>query len=402
MGMSEGHAGAMDPNGDAEDGALARRGTRVTAPRASVAALTDVETWKARKAYPSTLFAGGPVFGVARERPTGGWELLPHFTGLAPQDARDTLGAHFRALVGDAASRAGSGGGSGTGPRTGSDEGSDRAGHTAERSADYTAAAERLDWEALDEMTVAGERYRVVRAERFIRMGPDGPEPPRATDPERTDPAEGPLDPAAGLVIDPDGDSGLSAGILRVELLTALRKNGSVPRDVREDSRAATRSHPGGVLLPATFMAAEREGGRWRPQSTGTAPTPRDARDGLAVQLRVMVPWQKDLTDEEHELYKRAADHLDTEQCDELDVAGRHFRVIRVERLIRIGADGPEGPRPSDADPVPPAMVQERQPHEQGGSADEDDGEGDERTRKFLALFEEERQRREHLHREQL
>jgi len=394
MGMWEGHAGGMDPNGDAEDGASAHRGTRVTESRSSVAALTDVETWKARKAYPSTLFAGGPVFGVARERPSGGWALLPHFTGLAPQDARDTLGAHFRALVGLAASGPGSDAASGSGP----DADRDRPALTAERVAEFTAAAERLDWEALDEMTVAGERYRVVRAERFIRMGPDGPEPPRATDPERTDPAEGPLDPAAGLVIDPDGDSGLSAGILRVELLTALRKNGSVPRDVREDSRAATRSHPGGVLLPATFMAAEREGGRWRPQSTGTAPTPRDARDGLAVQLRVMVPWQKDLTDEEHELYKRAADRLDTEQCDELDVAGRHFRVIRVERLIRIGSDGPEGPRPSDADPVPPAMVQERQPHEHGASADEDEGESDERTRKFLALFEEERQRREHLH----
>jgi hypothetical protein len=388
----------MDPNGDAEDGASALGGTRVTEARSPVAALTDVETWKARKAYPSTLFAGGPVFGVARERPTGGWELLPHFTGLAPQDARDTLRAHFRGLVGGAASDTGSDAASGAGSDTATGSDSDRAALTAARAAEYTAAVERLDWEALDELTVAGERYRVVRAERFIRMGPDGPEPPRATDPERTDPADGPLDPAAGLVIDPDADSGRSADILRVELLTALRKNGSVPRDVREDSRAATRSHPGGVLLPATFMAAEREGGRWRPQSTGTAPTPRDARDGLAVQLRVMVPWQKDLTDEEHELYKRAADRLDTEQCDELDVAGRHFRVIRGERLSRIGPDGPEGPRPSDADPEPPAMVQERQAHEHGGSGEEDGDESDERTIKFLALFEEERQRREHLH----
>lgn len=366
----------MDPNGGAVDETSADGGTRVTAPPSPVAALADVETWKARKSYPSTLFAGGPVFGVARSRPQGGWELQPHFTGLAPQDARDALGAHFRALA--------------------------AAGGPA--AAEYTAAAERLDWEPLDELEAAGTRYRIVRAERFIRMGPDGPEPPRVTDPDRTDPAQAPLDPAAGLVIDPDSDDSLSAGVLRVELLTTLLKSGSVPRDVREDSRAAARSHPGGVLLPATFMAAEREGGRWRPQSTGTAPTPRDARDGLAVQLRVMVPWQKDLTDEEHELYKRAADRLDTEQCDELDVAGRHFRVIRVERLLRVGPGGPEGPRPSDADPVPPAMVQDRQLREQGGpvdTPDEDDGESDERARRFLALFEQESRRREHLRSEQ-
>jgi Family of unknown function (DUF5954) len=380
--MREGHAGGMDPNGGAEDETSADRGTQATAPRSPVAALADVETWKARKAYPSTLFAGGPVFGVARERAEGGWELQPHFTGLAPQDARDALGAHFRVLAGAG------------GPAAG----------------EYAAAAERLDWEALDELAAADRRYRIVRAERFIRMGPDGPEPPRVTDPDRTDPAQAPLDPAAGLVIDPGDDDGLAPGVLRVELLTALLKNGSVPRDVREDSRAAARTHPGGVLLPATFMAAEREGGRWRPQSTGTAPTPRDARDGLAVQLRVMVPWQKDLTDEEHELYKRAADHLDTEQCNELDVAGRHFRVIRVERLIRVGPWGPEGPRPSDADPVPPSRVQERQLREQEAlpevledEADREgdaDVEGDERTRKFLALFEAERRRREHLRRE--
>ncbi|MEW1865001.1 MULTISPECIES: DUF5954 family protein [unclassified Streptomyces] len=368
----------MKVNGDAQEEVTGREWPRPTAPPSPVAAglsaPADVETWKARKAYPSTLFAGGPVFGVARELPEGGWTLRPGFAGLAPQDARDALGAHFRARAERCAA---------DGDETG--------------RAQYTEAAERLDWERLDELTVAGARYRVVRAERFIRMGPDGPEPPRGTDPDRTDPAQPPLDPAADLTIASGGEAGLSPGVLRVELLTALRKNGTVPRDVREDSRAAARTHPGGVLLPATFMAAEREGGRWRPQSTGTAATPRDARDGLAVQLRVMVPWQHELTDEEHEFYKRAADHLDTDQVDELDVAGRHFRIIRVERLIRIGPDGPEGPRPSDVDPVPPAMVQERQLREQGPVQDEEDGDAEASTRKFMALLDEERRRREHL-----
>ncbi|WP_237404545.1 DUF5954 family protein [Actinacidiphila reveromycinica] len=368
----------MKANGDAQEevtGPQWARPTETPSPvAAGMAAPADVETWKARKAYPSTLFAGGPVFGVARERAEGGWKLRPGFAGLAPQDARDALGAHFRTRADRCAADG------------------DEAGR-----AQYAEAADRLDWERLDELTVAGARYRVVRAERFIRMGPDGPEPPRATDPDRTHPAQPPLDPAADLAIASGGEATLPPGVLRVELLTALRKNGSVPRDVREDSRAAARSHPGGVLLPATFMAAEREGGRWRPQSTGTAATPRDARDGLAMQLRVMVPWQRELTDEEHESYKRAADLLDTEQLDELDVAGRHFRIIRVERLIRTGADGPEGPRRSDADPVPPALVHDRQLREQAAAQEEEDGEGEENTLKFMALLDEERRRREHL-----
>lgn len=366
----------MDEHGD---DVPAYQTIRMTTPEAPVAALADVEAWKARKTYPSMLFAGGPVFGVARERDEGGWELHPYFSALAPQDARDGLGAHLRVLSQQA----------------------ERAGD-AEAAAELLAAGDRLDWEALDEMTVRGSRYRVVRAERFIRMGPDGPEPPRDTDPDPSGPgdAHDSPDPAAGLVIDPVNATGVSEGILKVELLAALRKGGTVPRDVRDDSRAAARTHPGGVLLPATFMTAEREGGRWRPDSSGTSTTPQSARDGLAMQLRVMLPWQKDLGPGEREVYSRAADLLDAERCDELDVAGRHFRIVRVERLVRIGPDGPEGPRPSDPDPTPPVMVQDREMREQGlikDDEDEESAEPDERTRKFMDLFDEERRRRDGL-----
>jgi hypothetical protein len=362
-------------NPSADDESSHRTGRLTAAEEDPLTALADIEAWKARKRYPSTLFAGGPVFGAARERGDGGWELLPYFAALTPQDARDALAAHLRLRA-----------------RTAADAGEDKA------AAPALAAAERLDREPLDELAVGDERFRVVRAERFIRMGPDGPEPPRRSDPDtvagRTgsgDP-QASEDPAAGLVIHPaesaaDGE----AGVLRVELLSALRKKGTVPRDVHEDSRLAARSHPGGVLLPATFMAAEREGGRWRPHSTGTAATPTDARDGLALHLRVMVPWQQDLTVAEREVYKQAADRLDEQQCDELDVAGRHFRIVRVERLVRVGPEGPEGPRPSDPDPVLPPLAQD------GSASDEDlpaAPEPDERAAKFLALFEEERHRR--------
>lgn len=359
------------------DDATAYQTIRVTAPESPVAALADVEAWKARKTHPSMLFAGGPVFGVARERPAGGWALQPYFSGLAPQDARDSLGAYFRRVAKEAGP-----------PR---------------KAAEYQAAGELLDWEPLNDLTVCGRRYRVVRAERFIRMGPDGPEPPRVTDPDPSEPGEAHEghDPAAGLVIDPYDATGVSDGILKAELLAALRKHGTVPGDVRDDARTAAAAYPAGVLLPATFMTAERDGGQWRPVSSGTATTPQAARDGLAMQLRVMVPWQRDLTAEQRSVHNAAADRLDAERCDELDVAGRHFRIVRVERLVRVGPDGPEGPRPSDPDPVPPVMVQDRELRAQGIIREEDDGseEPDESTQRFLRLFDEERQRRASLRR---
>ncbi|MFC4031974.1 DUF5954 family protein [Streptomyces polygonati] len=380
----------MNPNGDDS----AHRTAPGSDPESPVAALADLEAWKARKTYPSTLLAGGPVFGIARERAEGGWEVQPYFSGLAPQDARDSLAGYLRGLAEQP-----------EGSPDENPEGAPAAGppapapadRPAAPRADYLAAADRLDRAEADEVTAGGERFRVIRAERFIRMGPDGPEPPRATDPDPAhgagrggDPVAAP-DPAAGLVIDPVSPGG-SEGVLDAELLAALRRNDTVPNDVYDDSRVAARTHPGTLLLPASFMTAEREGGRWRPHSTGTAATPHDARDGLAVHLRVLVPWQRDLTPGEHEVYKRAADLLDAEQPDELDVAGRHFRIVRVERLVRVGPDGPEGPRPSDLDPLPTDSRipdQPLPPHD-----DEPAAEPDARTRRFLELFEEEARRR--------
>ncbi|MYS18731.1 hypothetical protein GA0115240_100610, partial [Streptomyces sp. DvalAA-14] len=76
----------MNPHGDDS----AHRTAPGADPESPVAALADLEAWKARKTYPSPLLAGGPVFGIARERASGGWELQPYFSGLAPQDARDS------------------------------------------------------------------------------------------------------------------------------------------------------------------------------------------------------------------------------------------------------------------------------------------------------------------------
>ncbi|MEU8567782.1 DUF5954 family protein [Streptomyces pathocidini] len=330
----------------------AYRTVRVTQQDSPVARLADVDAWRARDAYPEIWFAGGPVFGVGREREEGGWQLHPYFSGTAPQDARDSMGSHFRKRAQEA-------------ERSG-----DRAAH-----GEWMRAAERMDWEAVDDMAVRGTRFRVIRADPFIRMGADGPEPPRPTDPDPSgsDPGREARDPTAGFVVDPVNGTGMSEGILKVELLRGGRKAGTVPADVHADSLRAVHTHPGGVLLPAAFMTAERVAGRWRPDSTVSAVTPQEARDGLAAQFRVWIPFHNELDEEERAAYEHAADLLEDDRADELAVLGRHFRIVRVERLVRIGPDGPESPRPSDPDPQPPVMVQNEQLRAQGLLVDEDD-----------------------------
>ncbi|MFE7567595.1 DUF5954 family protein [Streptomyces sp. NPDC057539] len=358
----------------------AYRTIRVSGPAGPVEAVADVEAWRARESYPDILSAGGPLFGVVREREAGGWELVSSFSGLAPQDGRDSMGSQFRRRAEEC------------------EKDGDRAGYE-----ECMRAAERMEWETLDELTVLGVRHRVARAECYVRSGPDGPEPPRPGDPDPMASGESHKapDPTAGFVFDPVIATGMSQGILKVELLSLVRKSGTVPDEIRDDSRIAARTHPGGVLLPATFMTAEKESGRWRPDSTGTCTTPQGARDTLAVALRVMIPWQLGLEAERRAPYLAAADRLDAERGNEVEVEGRRFRVVRIERLVRIGPDGPEGPRPSDPDPQPPVMVQHQRAVAEGLISEDDDEDApielDERTQRLAALFSEEEARRKEL-----
>src|ERR1700730_16924365 len=133
---------------------------RVGAVEAPVAALADLEAWQAREEFPDIRFSG-PVFGVARERSHGGWELYPYFGALAPQAARDSMGSHFRKLA-----------------------------HEAEQSGDQAGRAECL---------------RVSRAARVARSAAPGPGPPRPSgrDPGGPGRAGEVPDRAAGFVIDP-------------------------------------------------------------------------------------------------------------------------------------------------------------------------------------------------------
>jgi hypothetical protein len=313
---------------------------RMTAPETEEAERANDEAWRARHAHPDILFIG-PVFSFARERDIGGWEFPWRYTEATPQPMRDTMDHYFRVMA------------------AGAEQSGDRTSH-----AECMHAAERLGREVIDELTVLGDRYRVVRVERFIRSGPGGPEGPRSTDPDPGDP-EGreAADPTVGFVIDPIISTGVSAAVLTLELRESVYPKGHVPPEVWGDSRRATQTHPGGVLLPPAFTVAECIDGQWKSSHLGygTSPTPQAARERLALHFRVTIPWKRDLSDEDRVPYSEAADRLDADRVNRIRVSGRTFRVARVERMVRIGPDGPEGPRPSDYDPEPPVMVQEQQ-----------------------------------------
>ncbi|MFJ9427367.1 DUF5954 family protein [Streptomyces sp. NPDC101249] len=339
-----------------EDGVPGYLTFRVTPQEGPVAAFAEQEAWQARELYPDLNGLALAEFFYAKELDSGGWALSKHLSD-APQGARDSLGHHFRMRAARAR-----------------DEGDERA------HAEWTAAALRMDREVVDEVRVRGERFRIVRASRFLRTGPDGPEPPRPSDPDPAEAGEAHMLPSRieGHVIDPRLGTGLADGLLRLDLLRFLGAVPGAPAGLREDALDAAERCPGGVLLPAVFMISERVDGRWQAFHPGASDdTPQGARDGLTTWLRVMAPFTLVMTDEDRAAYARAADLLDEQRCDDLVVDGRWFRVTRVERLVRLGPDGPEGPRPHDFDPDPPVAVQNERSADGGRWRAGDDGDGD-------------------------
>ncbi|MBY8886528.1 DUF5954 family protein [Streptomyces sp. PTM05] len=360
--------------GGFEDSVPAYLTIRVTPLNGPIAAFAEQEAWQARERYPRVMGVGAPEFFWAREHDAGGWELS-EFGADAPQQARDSLGSHFRM-------------------RSQAAEQEDDAGAARQ----WMAAALRMDREVVDELEVRGERFRIVRASHFVRMGPSGPEPPRPSDPDPGEVGDG--DRAhrgtQGFVVDPFTGTGLSDGLLKLDLMRFVGVVRGAPPEVSRDARRAAEEYPGGVLLPAVFALSERVDGEWRSHHPGvTYATPQGARDGLASWLRVMAPFSMRLDDEERAVYAAAADRLDDKRANVATVAGRRFRVTRVERMVRIGPDGPEGPRPSDFDPEPPIEVHVRQLKAAGEWKDEDEPlELDARTLELKALWEQEEARR--------
>ncbi|MGA4837780.1 DUF5954 family protein [Streptomyces sp. G45] len=347
---------------------------RVAPQEGPIAAFAEQEAWQARERYPQIMGVGLPEFFYAREHEAGGWELSEFGDGT-PQGARDSMGSQFRRRA----------------------KAAETAGAEEEQKA-WMAAALRMDREVVDEIRVCGERYRIVRASQFIRMGRSGPEPPRPSDPDPAEVGESHRQRSRtkGFLVDPYVSAGLSDSLLKLDLVQFVGTTPDAPPEMRDDAVRAMERYPGGVLLPAVFMISVREDGRWKAHNPGSASaTPQGARDGLASWLRVMAPFTLQLPDDKRAEYARAADVLDEKRGNGLSVDGLRFRVTRVERLIRIGPDGPEGPRPSDFDPEPPVEVHTRQLKEQGLWKDENEPlELDERTLELKELWEQEELRR--------
>uniref|UniRef100_UPI002FDC2E54 DUF5954 family protein n=1 Tax=Streptomyces sp. IBSBF 2435 TaxID=2903531 RepID=UPI002FDC2E54 len=363
-----------------EDNVPAYLTVRMIQQDGPVAAFADQEAWQARERYPQLHGVGIAEYFWARELETGGW-ALSEYGGSWPQQARDSLGSHFR-LSAHRAESAGDGG----------------------AAKKWMAAALRMDREVLNEVWALGERYRIVRTSHFIRSGEEGPEPPRPSDPDPAEVGEAHRVPSRtkGFVVDPHTGTGLSDGVLKLDLLPLAAILPGAPDEINDEARQAVHHYPGGVLLPPAFLISDRVRGRWEFHDPGsTYSTPQGARDALAYWLRVMAPFTLRLTGAPKAEYAAAADRLDDERGNTVCVDGHRFRVTRVERLVRIGPDGPEKPRPSDYDPEPPVEVQTRQLREKG-VIDEDGNDlqprrPDPRTAELRRLWQEEDTRRQSL-----
>lgn len=308
-----------------------------------ISAVTEDDAVRRAARYP-TVRMGAPVYGFAEDLGDRRWRvhILEDDT---PQAARDGLAQRLRAqLLED------------TDPAA-----------EPELAAELTEAGRVLDWEKVDELTVAGRRFRIVRADTFARFGDDGPEPPRPTDRDPSPPGVDDQDPAAGfpMIVDPDEPTGAAHGALKIEVLPSHYAKAIVPPDVYADSIRALTTHPNGVLLPTRYALSEQVGAGWRPSSRSVA-TPQAARDLITFHLRHLIPRLEEHPTEDLAELSRAADQLDATRADEITVLRRRIRITRVDTLLRFGQDGPEPPRPSDHDPEPPPEAHFAQLREQG------------------------------------
>ncbi|MFJ2581622.1 DUF5954 family protein [Kitasatospora aureofaciens] len=330
---------------------------RVTHTDDPVSAVAGLEAWESRGRYPNLLMMP-PVFGALERTPEGAWRILG-FHNTTPQTARDDLGHTFRCWAN-----------------------SEPGGRweaswdiTDEERAAYTAAYERLEWEKLDELTVAGRQYRIFRAEQVLRGGPDGVEPPRPTDPDPAPVGQGHRAPSRvdGYVIDPAAAVTLVDGIVRLDLMSLVPTGRFITEEVRADARLASAQYPNVLVLPVHCAVAEQRDGRWGPM-TGACETPQAARDSLAAYLREFAPMlNPGLDEEELAAYAEAADRLDASRANTIEAAGRRFQLVRVEPVVRLGPDGPELPRASDLDPDPPIRVQEERERAAGWVPEDDE-----------------------------
>ncbi|MBZ4323059.1 DUF5954 family protein [Streptomyces sp. SCA2-4] len=335
------------------------RPIKVRYPEDPVEAVVEADALDAAL-HVDAVLVRGPLFGVVAqdvgEAPR--WRVVIPVQDGCPQLSRDGLNSllWFRAK--------------------------DEAKDAAERRA-LLAAVTRLENERVDELTVLGTRYRVVRAEEYTGLGRDGIEQPRPTDPEPAVPNwdRGARDARVddGLVLDPEAPVTPAQAAERLALRGLDYTGERFPKDVRKDSRKALTTHPDVMLLPPVFRIVERDGQGWK-VGGGPHASAHDARKSLDFALtwfeprrRGLIPWGADDREvdarsvaaqgtdpaaEELAEYAQAADRLRSEQrVNQLEAGGTVYRICRARRLLRWGPDGPEGPRPSDAESQPPAQI---------------------------------------------
>ncbi|MGW1377505.1 DUF5954 family protein [Streptomyces sp. NPDC002446] len=287
--------------------------------------------------YPQ-LTLRGPAFGLAAQGPgtAAPWRLERPLTSDTPQEVRDGLNSLLWCKAKDDTD----------------DPGVRR---------ELLAAVAVLEREPVNELTVLGVRYRIVRGDEFARRCENGLEPPRPTDPEPADRSwdgrcETPS-PDLDFVLDPGHEHSATADAMKPALRGFAYSGSHFPADVREDSERARTTHPDVVLLPVGFGVVERNGRGWRPRGA-LMPTPHDARRLLFDGMTEFRPLLHDAHDRARAQFARAAEEFRaTGHCDEVQVGDRLFRICRVERMVRYGPDGPEPPRPSDRDDYGPSKI---------------------------------------------
>lgn len=227
----------------------------------------------------SALAVRGPLFGVASQGKDDGqrWRVVVEVTHGCPQQARDGLNSRFWFRA------------------------KDEADSRRERRA-LLAVVARLESEYVDELTVLGMRYRVVRAEEYVALDAHGDiEMPWPTD-------FGPLIPGWGsgagargprvdgdLVLDPDAPLSPVQAAERLALRSLVYSDTRFPGPVLQDSARALESHPDVVLMPVAFLIIERSGEKsWTPGS-GLHATVHDARRTLAFALAWWEPRKRGL-----------------------------------------------------------------------------------------------------------
>ncbi|GAA4234809.1 hypothetical protein GCM10022254_40570 [Actinomadura meridiana] len=287
-------------------------------------AARDAELGERMRAHPKLFPAGSPDFGFAIQDGRG-WRIGSS-GGSDPEGSRRSMAVHFRLTS-----------------RKEPDEAPRRA---------MLAAADRLDppeGEQLvkDEWEIGDCRYRVIRIEKYTLIGGGVMEPPRATDTDPPD--ESRL--LAGHPIDPLAPTGQWQTQLKLNLAGYLPIPGTAPEQVEAEARHAIQTHPGVVLLPPTFTVVEIDGDSWQPFSGGDGP--HSARHNLAAYFTEILPllrkYQGDpASKEELAEWGEAAEQIESSPGPEFSALGRRFRTVRVSRFMRLGRDGPEGPRPSD------------------------------------------------------